>query len=80
MADRADETVGQRVGRLRDRLLLTQSGLSLASEVPLPTIKDIERGRTQTPHVATLRRLAEALRVEPEYLRFGDTPAGQRPQ
>lgn len=71
MGQQPAETVGQRVKYLRDNLMLTQSELHHVSGVPLPTIKDIERGATMRPHNATLERLAAALKVSPVYLLLG---------
>ena len=58
--------------------MLTQCQLSDRSGVPLPTLKDIERGHSQTPRDSTLLLLAGVLQVEPQYLRFGDLPAEPR--
>jgi transcriptional regulator with XRE-family HTH domain len=71
MSPRAKEPICSRLKRLRDQKVLTQAELSRASGVPLPTLKDIERGATKRPRVATLRALALALGVDAAYLATG---------
>ena len=66
------ETVNKRIRRLRKQNVLTQVKLAEISGVPLPTIKDIERGISRSPHPKTLMALAEALNVKPSYLVSGD--------
>ena len=58
--------VSRRLKEIRTQKVLTQVGLHKKSNVPLPTIKDIERGATQTPRPNTLHQLASALGVEAE--------------
>ncbi len=70
----ARETIRERVKRLRRSAVLTQLELASLSGVPLPTIKDIERGATETPRVKTMRLLAEAFGVTASYLMNGDNP------
>ena len=61
-----------RLRELREDRLLSQRELARRAGVSNKTIVDIEAGRIR-PHPATLRKLAEALGVEPpalsEYLR-----------
>ena len=71
MTNPVTEPINIRLKRLRDACLFTQTGLSRESGVPLPTIKDIERGVTRRPRSITLRALARALQVEPQYLLSG---------
>jgi tetratricopeptide (TPR) repeat protein/transcriptional regulator with XRE-family HTH domain len=47
--------------RLRKLRLLTQRELSEAAKVPVTTISELERGISQRPHPATVRKLAQAL-------------------
>lgn len=72
MGEDSVDSVGQRLRRLRNAALMTQVDLARRSGVPLPTIKDIERGATTRPRNATLRALARALDVEPALLLFGE--------
>lgn len=72
MTQSRPESIGNRIKRLRDQLVITQVELSIISGVPLPTIKDIERGATLIPRVKTLRALARVFRVSASYLRNGD--------
>ena len=66
------ESIGTRLKRLRGQLVMTQLELAIKSGVPLPTVKNIERGFTLTPRVKTIRSLARALRVSASYLRNGE--------
>jgi transcriptional regulator with XRE-family HTH domain len=66
------ESVGARLRRLRGHKVLTQAELCAVSGVPLPTIKDIERGASKQPRTATLRALALALNVDVGYLATGE--------
>lgn len=54
---------------LRDARMLSQSELADRSGVPQPTISKLENGRSA--HQATIRKLAKALRIEPERLVAG---------
>jgi transcriptional regulator with XRE-family HTH domain len=69
--DPAQESVGERVKRLRSQRVLSQRELAELSSVPLPTLKDIERGATTQPRPQTLRALAQALGVSPTFLLHG---------
>lgn len=68
-----EESIGQRLKRLRRSMVLSQAELSNISGVPLPTIKDIERGVTAIPRGKTIRALAKALGVTASYLLNGDS-------
>jgi transcriptional regulator with XRE-family HTH domain len=57
--------VGLREARLRK--LLSQRELARRADVSLATITNIETGKIR-PHPSTLRKLAEALDVDPEEL------------
>jgi transcriptional regulator with XRE-family HTH domain len=75
--------VGQRLTAVRRARGLSQLELALRAEVDPGTIVSIERGATQRPHLATLRRLASVLGVRVTWLRTGagvrDVPTlGQR--
>ncbi len=50
----------------RERKLLTQEALGKRSGVNVVTIRRIERG--ENAHLSTIRRLVEALEIEPEAL------------
>jgi len=67
------DSIGKRLESARDRRLWTQEQLAQESTVPVVTISRIENDRySQRPRVATLRKLAEALGVQVEWLVFGD--------
>jgi transcriptional regulator with XRE-family HTH domain len=59
--------IGDRLRDLRKRALLTQKELADKSGVGVTTIIRIERNQVE-PHGSTIRKLAEALEVEPHEL------------
>jgi transcriptional regulator with XRE-family HTH domain len=59
--------IGDRLRDLRKRALLTQKELAERSGVGVTTIIRIERNQVE-PHGSTIRKLAEALEVEPQEL------------
>ena len=72
-------TIGERVRRARDRRVWTQEDLSRASGVPVVTISRIENDRPENrPRQSTIRRLADALGVDPAWLLLGED--GERPE
>jgi transcriptional regulator with XRE-family HTH domain len=62
--------VGDRVRRARDLKMWTQDILSEEASVSVNSISNIEAGHV-TPRYATVRKLAEALEVDPSYLWSG---------
>ena len=59
--------IGDRLRLLRKRSLMTQEQLAERSSVAVSTIIRIERNQVE-PHGSTIRKLAEALGVEPHEL------------
>jgi transcriptional regulator with XRE-family HTH domain len=59
--------IGDRLRDLRKRRLLTQEQLAERSGVGIATIVRVERNQVE-PRGSTIRKLAEALDVEPEEL------------
>jgi transcriptional regulator with XRE-family HTH domain len=59
--------IGDRLRDIRKRALLTQQELADMSSVGVTTIIRIERNQVE-PHGSTIRKLAEALEVEPQEL------------
>ena len=59
--------IGDRLRNLRKRKLLTQEQLAERSGVGIATIVRVERNQVE-PRGSTIRKLAEALSVEPEEL------------
>ena len=55
----------------RRRLGLTQDELAARSGIDQTTISSLETGRKRQPRFDTVLRLAKALNVAPEQLRFG---------
>ena len=59
--------IGDRLRQLRKHSLMTQEELAARSGVAVSTIIRIERNQVE-PHGSTIRKLAEALDVEPQEL------------
>jgi transcriptional regulator with XRE-family HTH domain len=66
------QTIGQRLRRARLRAALTQEQLAAKSGVPNVTISRIENDRYGPPRPRTVRRLADALGINPGWLLFGE--------
>ena len=58
---------GERLRQLREERALRQEDLAELAGVGKNTINRIERNRTE-PHMTTVRKLAEALEVDPREL------------
>ena len=68
-------TVGDRLREARRRRFLTQHGLSAVTGISPTTIARIESsGAPDFPRTATIRKLADALEIDPGWLLFGDEP------
>ena len=63
--------IGDKLRETRKRSLLTQQQLADKSGVGITTIVRIERNQVE-PHARTIRKLAEALDVEPHELLKGE--------
>jgi transcriptional regulator with XRE-family HTH domain len=59
--------IGERLRQLREERALRQEDLAALAGLGKNTINRIERNRTE-PHMTTVRKLAEALGVEPREL------------
>ena len=59
--------IGAQVKRTREQALLTQQELAERAGVGLTTLNRIENDRAE-PHFRTIRKLAEALGVDPKTL------------
>ena len=66
------ETIGTRLRQARERRVLTQEDLSQLAGVTEATISRMENGKSGPTRPSTVRKLAEALGVEPGWLLFGD--------
>ncbi|NLU66703.1 helix-turn-helix transcriptional regulator [Streptomyces sp. HNM0574] len=62
------ETIGDRIGRLRERRGLTQEQLAERAGLCVDTVRKLEQGRRLTARLATLNRFAHALDVETSLL------------
>jgi transcriptional regulator with XRE-family HTH domain len=65
------KTLGAKVRRLREEKALTQVELAEMTGITAIHLGRIERG-VSYPHPRTRRRIAEALGVDPKYLRKGE--------
>ena len=61
-----------RLREVRERKLMTQEELAVCSKLTQTTISALELGK-QSPRITTVRRLAEALGVEPDELIVDET-------
>lgn len=69
-----EETLGIRLEAARRRGLLTQAELADAAGVSLITINRLENDQgTGNPRPDTIRKIADALEVDPAWLLFGDS-------
>jgi transcriptional regulator with XRE-family HTH domain len=59
--------IGDRLRQLRERRALRQEDLAALAGVGKNTVNRIEKNRTE-PHMTTVRKLAEALGVDPAEL------------
>ena len=59
--------IGERLRRLRERRALRQEDLAALAGIGKNTVNRLEKNRTE-PHMTTIRKLAEALDVEPSEL------------
>jgi transcriptional regulator with XRE-family HTH domain len=62
------QTVGTNLTVIRERRMWTQVRLAEEAGVSPTTVSEIETGRISRPHFGTLRRLANALGVDPQAL------------
>ena len=63
--------IGERLKDLRIRRALTQEELANKASMGKNTVNRVERNLTE-PHMSTLRKLAQALGVEPHELLEGE--------
>lgn len=68
------DSIGQRLREVRESRFMTQEELAEASGVKVVTISRIENDRYQArPRLTTIRKLAEALEVDPHWIMTGET-------
>jgi transcriptional regulator with XRE-family HTH domain len=63
---------GDRLRKVRDKRLLSQRELAERAGLSPTTILKLESGRVDEPHPRTIRKLAEALEVDPDELVRGE--------
>jgi transcriptional regulator with XRE-family HTH domain len=61
---RTQPTIGERIRRLRNDVLMTQDDLAAASGVSTDLIRKLEQGRRHTASIGSLHRIAAALDVD----------------
>ncbi len=65
-------TIGDRLRQARERRFMTQSELSAKAGIQIATISRIENNRQESrPRMTTVRKLSEALSVDPSWIMFG---------
>ena len=72
-------TVGERLRRSRERKAWTQAELASRAQVTQLTIIRIENGKTR-PRLPTVRKLADALGVDPGWILFGEEDGAEERQ
>ena len=68
------QTIGTNLTVIRERRMWTQVRLAEEAGVSPTTVSGIETGRISRPHFGTLRRLANALGVDPQALLSPEQP------
>jgi transcriptional regulator with XRE-family HTH domain len=63
---------GDRLRKVRDMRLLSQRELAERAGLSPTTIHKLESGRVDEPHPRTIRKLADALEVDPDELVRGE--------
>ena len=72
------DTIGKRLRDARERRFLTQDELAEVSGIQKVTISRIENDRQiSKPRLATVRKLAYALEVDPGWIMFGEVAEGK---
>lgn len=71
MSIRADADVFQRIQTRLLELGLTEAGAAKAAGLGASAIRNIREGKSQSPRLDTVRKLAPTLQVSPEWLAFG---------
>jgi transcriptional regulator with XRE-family HTH domain len=69
--DESQETLGERVRRIRKEQGITALGLAEQAGISEGTLRQIENGNTKDPAFTNGLRIAAALHVDPAILGFG---------
>jgi len=70
--------IGKRIRATRQRRVMSQDDLSKETGMPKASISRLERGATK-PRPSSIRKVAAALGVTPEWLAFGNEPDAAGP-
>jgi transcriptional regulator with XRE-family HTH domain len=76
---RREESMGERIQRLREEARLTQDEAAERAGIPVGTLRHWEQGHTQ-PRLGQAVKLARILGVDMNTLTGFDEPAGGKPQ
>ncbi|MGG3813435.1 XRE family transcriptional regulator [Methylorubrum rhodesianum] len=71
MTDDSDHAVLARIQSRLDALGLSERGAAEKSKLSASAIRNIREGKSQSPRLETIRKLAPTLKVTPEWLAFG---------
>lgn len=63
MANATNNTIGQKIKKLRNKADLTQDELARKADIPYTTLVKIEIGKVKNPSVETVKKIAIALAV-----------------
>lgn len=75
MTDDSDHAVLARILSRLDALGLSERGAAEKSNLSAAAIRNIREGKSQSPRLETIRKLAPTLKVSPEWLAFGGDEA-----
>jgi transcriptional regulator with XRE-family HTH domain len=73
-----EETLGERIARLRDKQRITQEEMEAKSGIARRTIQNIEGSKTQDPGVFAIAAIAKVLDVSLDEVVFGRKTADKR--
>ena len=72
------DTIGTRLRQTRERRVITQEDLSQLSGVTEATISRLENDKSGPTRQSTVRKLAAALEVEPQWLLLGEDDQAEK--
>ena len=66
-----ENTFSNRLKKLKEKLVITQRDIQDKAGITQSTVSNIESGKTQ-PELETIRKIAEAYKVNPVWLETGE--------